>query len=395
MLVNLLFYNALPMNTVLCSQLMDGFIPLPVDVKNWHTFGDVLGWTLVAFALDKLLYRHTAGRIGVRYFFTSLLVLCFWQSGCAQLETIGRVQDTKQPVKSACEPNCLSIAIQRLQPPKLPPQGLPKPSFEPQGGKIAYGTSVRLSASSMPIGAVLEYSYDNGKTWTEGNQMAAITKTPVLARTRINDLVSQMTQATFSPYFQRMFVVGNSIMNHAPAPNLGWFNFNGMAASARDKDFVHLLDKQLTTIFPQATFRLQSGGGFERNFVSYNLDEFNAPLQEFKPDLIVVRIGENVNEGDVSGTNFEQAFERLLNRLVQFSGPAKVVCTTSVWNRPRTNQSIRNVVARKGYALAEVSVIEGKGQYFAAQYADPGVAAHPNDAGMQVIADLIWEQIQK
>jgi lysophospholipase L1-like esterase len=73
--------------------------------------------------------------------------------------------------------------------------------------------------------------------------------------------------------------------------------------------------------------------------------------------------------------------------------PLQIVCTTSVWNRPRTDAVLRRVAAEKRIPLVDLSSLVGQNQYFAAQYENPGVAAHPNDAGMQRIADLLWEKI--
>ncbi|GAB2570921.1 SGNH/GDSL hydrolase family protein [Spirosoma areae] len=193
-----------------------------------------------------------------------------------------------------------------------------------------------------------------------------------------------------------MLVIGNSIMSHGPAPDLGWFNFNGMAASAPEKDFVHLLTSRLQLLHPPTTVKLQSGGGFERDFgkPNYSLDEFNQVLQEFKPDLILIRIGENVEDGDVQGRQFEMQFRQLLERLANAGQRVKIVSTTSVWERPKTDAVIRKVINERGYSLVDLSCLVGQGPYFASQYANPGVAAHPNDAGMQKIADLIWDKIQ-
>ncbi len=43
----------------------------------------------------------------------------------------------------------------------------------------------------------------------------------------------------------RVLFVGNSITLHGPRPQIGWTNNWGMAASARDKDYVHLLQKRI------------------------------------------------------------------------------------------------------------------------------------------------------
>ena len=39
----------------------------------------------------------------------------------------------------------------------------------------------------------------------------------------------------------RVLVYGNSIALHGPKPDIGWTNDWGMAASAREKDFAHLV----------------------------------------------------------------------------------------------------------------------------------------------------------
>ncbi|GAB3987739.1 SGNH/GDSL hydrolase family protein [Spirosoma daeguense] len=250
----------------------------------------------------------------------------------------------------------------------------------------------------MPAGAVLEVSKDNGQSWQTSNPTTIINPTNLLARTRLNQQVSATASGNFTPYFQRMLVIGNSIMSHGPAPQLGWFNTNGMAASAPEKDFVHLLHAYLTTRNSAATFQLQSGGDFERYFgnQNYSIDQFNQPVQDYKPDLIIVRIGENVDDGEVNGSrNFEANFKQLLERLASLnsSQPLKIVVTTSVWDRPNADAVIRRVTNEKGYPLVDLRSMVGQSQYFASEYADPNVAAHPNDAGMKRIADLIIEKL--
>ncbi|GAB3751261.1 SGNH/GDSL hydrolase family protein [Spirosoma pomorum] len=218
----------------------------------------------------------------------------------------------------------------------------------------------------------------------------------MLARLRVGNRPSRSRAVTFNLYYKRMLVIGNSIMSHLPDPSIGWLNSNGMAASAPDKDFVHLLNARLTALYPQVSFRLQSGGNFEREFgkSTYSLDEFNEPLQQFKPDLIILRIGENIDESAVISRNYETQLSQLLDRLATYGQPVKIVATTSVWSRPLSDSIIRRTVAGKGHTLVDLSCLVGQGQYFASQYANPGVAAHPNDAGMQRIADFIWEKIQ-
>ncbi len=272
------------------------------------------------------------------------------------------------------------------------------PAFSPNGGNFYFSTIVKLAADSLPAGATYEYSIDNGTNWQTGQQFTLTTGARVLTRFRVGDKVSGSRAATFLLFYKRLLVIGNSIMFHAPAPSLGWANSNGMAASAPEKDFVHLLTARLQTINPATTMQLQVGAGIELNFglPTYLMEEFDEPMQTFKPDLIVIRIGENVSDGEVQTRKFESQFRQFIDRLIRLSSgqPVKIVTTTSVWEKPQTDAVIRKVIAEKGLTLVDLSCMIGQSQYFAGQYANKGVAAHPNDAGMQRISDMIWDKIQ-
>lgn len=367
----------------------------------WLSFGSVALPVMLPVLINQALHCCGISQIRTRHLITGLVWLSLVQVSCVQPETVDQVAATRQGTDPGCDkPGCApstTVRAPKGTPPPTP-QGLPVPAFSPQTGTVAFGTKVQLSVANLPAGAVVEYSYDTGKTWIPGDQPAVLGTDPILARTRINDLTSNPEQASFTPYYQRMMVVGNSIMNHGPSPAQGWFNNNGMAASAPDKDFVHLLTDHLAKQYPKVAFRLVSGSEFERHFSQpeYSLDEFNEPLQQFKPDLIIVRLGENVDEGNVlSPISFEAQYRRLLERLATYGGqPVRIVCTTSVWKRPQADAAIRRVVAGKGFPLVDLSSMVGQDQYFAfGQYTDPAVGAHPNDAGMKRIADLIWEKL--
>jgi hypothetical protein len=303
-------------------------------------------------------------------------------------------------------PSCVQLSIRRLtaaelNPPSPPPPSttLQTPSFESSARIVPFGETVKVIAPNLPAGAVLEYSMDNGNNWITGSQIPVSNKVDISARVRLNQDFSPVIKSSFTPYFRRLLVIGNSIMFHGPASELGWTNSNGMAASAPDKDFVHMLMARLQTLNPATTLRLQAGTGLELNFgkPTYVMDEFDEPMQTVKPDLIVIRIGENVSDGEVVSRNLEGQFRQFIDRIIQLSNgqPVRIVTTTSVWNQPQTDAVIRRVIAEKGMTLVDLSSMVGQGQYFASQYANAGVAAHPNDAGMQRIIDLIWEKVNQ
>ncbi|MFZ4647896.1 MAG: GDSL-type esterase/lipase family protein, partial [Gemmataceae bacterium] len=304
-----------------------------------------------------------------------------------------------------CRPTqCISVSVKHLIPnPALSEiAALPTPEFLVNNGSVAYGTEVGLIINKTAVGYSIEHSTDNGQTWITGSSVVVLKQGSVLARTRDSNRTSAVISKTFDVYFNRLFVLGNSIMLNSPVPALGWYNTNGMAASSLQNDFVHILERNLMTLNPNVQMKLIAGGGFERNFWAF---DYNTSLDEhlngYAPDLIIVRIGENIHDTEAANPSrdFKARYRQLLDKLTQFSGRAKVVCTTSFWNHPQASAMIREVAAERGYPVADLYTVlynrPDRDQFRAVnEYTDPGVGAHPNDRGMAEIARLIWEKIQ-
>lgn len=268
------------------------------------------------------------------------------------------------------------------------------PRFVPNGGTFKVGTSVQLVADAVPDGGIAEYSIDEGKNWLRASPFALMDGGKFLSRIRVGTRTTRVRETAFNVSYERVLIIGNSIMSHAPAPSKGWLNFNGMAASAPEKDFVHVLTRQLQALNPGVVITLQSGGTFERQFWQYDLSEFDDALRN-KPDLIIVRIAENVDQDLGVVHNFEKHYRTMLDYLAARAAPTrKIVCSTSFWNQPRTDAVIQKVGAEKGYPVACLCGLVGWSQYMATEYKDPDVAMHPNDRGMAEIARLLWEKIQ-
>ena len=94
----------------------------------------------------------------------------------------------------------------------------------------------------------------------------------------------------------KVIIYGNSIALHGPKADIGWTNNWGMAASAPEKDFAHLVVAGLEERRgSRADFRIRNLAGLERN---YTADLTAVPeLAEdvaWGPDYVVIAIGENV-----------------------------------------------------------------------------------------------------
>ena len=68
---------------------------------------------------------------------------------------------------------------------------------------------------------------------------------------------------------KRIMFVGNSITRHGIKPEIGWHGDWGMAASRKEKDYVHLLVDKINKIEPDASFCICQVANWEREYKKY------------------------------------------------------------------------------------------------------------------------------
>ena len=92
----------------------------------------------------------------------------------------------------------------------------------------------------------------------------------------------------------KVLFIGNSITLHGPNAAIGWTNNWGMAASAADKDFVHLVTREVERrLGRRADLVVRNYANFERDFRSWDWSKTEELAKE-DPDVLVVALGENV-----------------------------------------------------------------------------------------------------
>ena len=194
---------------------------------------------------------------------------------------------------------------------------------------------------------------------------------------------------------RRVLFLGNSINGTGPAGR--WDGCWGMCASWPQKDYLHLVVRGLEKRDGRRpSWRRCNLAQWERNLATYDIRSKLASQIAFKPDLVIIALGENV-------ANFRTAADRELFRaklteLAQLftSAGAKVVIRSPFWYK-EGQEAIQRAVA-EGVGATYVS-LNGFGQdaKWQAQGSttDDGVAWHPGDAGMRKIADRILDSLWK
>ena len=186
----------------------------------------------------------------------------------------------------------------------------------------------------------------------------------------------------------RVLILGNSITVTQPAPEIGWYGHWGMAASAERKDYVHLLIEKFKQYNDTIQVEYLSISSFERDFSNYDVKQLSA-YRDFAPDLIIVRIGENVDENLAKSKGFANYLSKLLIYLK--NGRTVAVCSTSTfWSMPKINEEIKKLAdAERHIYVPIIDLSKDKKNSAHDQFENGGVGAHPSDRGMQNIADRI------
>lgn len=196
----------------------------------------------------------------------------------------------------------------------------------------------------------------------------------------------------------RVLFLGNSITLHGPAPKIGWEGNWGMAASAQDKDFAHLLLKQIAKVaggMPQV--KIKNIAELERQLDAYKIREGLKDEFEFQADLVIVAIGENVSalKDDELKAKFKTTLTNLL-REVNKQGQPTVFVRSTFWADPIKDQIMKSVSAELGAVYVDnskLSSVEANYARSERKFEHAGVAGHPGDQGMRAIADLLWAAI--
>lgn len=194
--------------------------------------------------------------------------------------------------------------------------------------------------------------------------------------------------------FQKVLFLGNSITLHGPSQKVDWSGNWGMAASAAEKDYVHLVTQSLAKKDGSAPETLVKNiAAFERQYATYDVAEQLKDAVAFQADLIVLCIGENVpTPGSPEAlSQFKDAVVKMLNSVKAGRSPTLVV-RSSFWASAAKDEALKQACAEVGGRFADIRALGKDEKNFARSerpYKHAGVANHPGDRGMQAIADAI------
>ncbi|HEY8966603.1 MAG TPA: SGNH/GDSL hydrolase family protein, partial [Candidatus Methylacidiphilales bacterium] len=193
--------------------------------------------------------------------------------------------------------------------------------------------------------------------------------------------------------YKRILFIGDSITQHTAKPELGWSGTWGMAASAEEKDYVHLLLARIAQsqgAEPTDVLVAAEGGGKIPDKLP-----FLARYAGWRADLAIVQLGENDNK-DVTEEGFEKPYGQILEALRNGNPSGTIVCV-GVWSPPNGNAMkdamIKAECRKYGALFADLKAANADPANRAAAeklFTHPGVLWHPGDKGMEAYAEAIF-----
>jgi len=198
----------------------------------------------------------------------------------------------------------------------------------------------------------------------------------------------------------RILFLGNSITLHGPSAAVGWSGNWGMAASAREKDYVHVLVRAIAEITGRRPeVMIDNIADFERHYEMFDARARLAKHLAFKPELVIVAIGENVPAlaSDESRSAFRNSLVNLLKTL-KANGDPKIVVRSCFWPDKTKDDILIQACTEVGGIFVDIGGLSKDESHYARSersYAHAGVAAHPGDKGMKAIAEAILDGLRR
>jgi len=180
-----------------------------------------------------------------------------------------------------------------------------------------------------------------------------------------------------------------------------------MAASTPGKDWVHLLDGMLAEQYKTKThYEILQVAAWEKSYASFDKSSFDEQFPREKIDIVVIRLGENVNDLD----DYENAFREFVQYIKKRVPNATGYITGNFFPNAEKDIIHESIAKESGYkwiSLDGLCTPENRATLDTRVFGDDkqwhlisdggdvawDVARHPGDKGMNAIAERIFKTI--
>lgn len=186
--------------------------------------------------------------------------------------------------------------------------------------------------------------------------------------------------------YMKILYLGNSITLHGVNREIGWDGEWGMAASAPENDYVHVLNRMLHEhTGEKVEYTVRNIADFERSPDTFDLSVLS-DARDFNPDILVLRICENTPDEKIDA--FGEAYLRLIRYFMR--DDLRVFAVGAFWRHDRKEACIRMADTIPNVRYVPLYHLQSEKYRAIGMFEHGGVAAHPSNLGMEGIARAIF-----
>ena len=201
--------------------------------------------------------------------------------------------------------------------------------------------------------------------------------------------------------------VGNSLLHHTPCQDVFWEGDWGMAASCKENDYYHTLQRMLRGKYPKIEFDFRENGSYlierairknENEDYTEVLDNlFGESLKVMTPDIVTLQFGDNCPHHETSDTAYANGLIQTVKYFQKHNPDVVVVLCLTWYGEMIDSKHIGTLIASRETEMPFVNLT----QFFCVEnqakglFKHEGVQNHPGDRGMWLIADEYTKAISK
>lgn len=201
--------------------------------------------------------------------------------------------------------------------------------------------------------------------------------------------------------------VGNSILHHPPCDDVFWEYDWGMAASCRENDYYHTLQRRLRGKYPDIEFDFHENGSYliENSIMNdENADYtdvlnqlFGKTLSETTPDIVTLQFGDNCPHERTTDYAYANAVIQTVNYFKKHNPNVTCILCRPWYGELIDRKHVGTIIAARETEMLLANI----NQYFCEEnqaiglFKHKGVQNHPGDRGMWLIADEFAKAISK
>lgn len=202
--------------------------------------------------------------------------------------------------------------------------------------------------------------------------------------------------------------VGNSLLHHTPCADIFWEGNWGMAASCKENDYFHTLQRRLRGKYPEIEFNFRENGSYlleqalrtdddKKDYTDVCEELFGESLKVMIPDIVTLQLGDNCPHEQTTDYAFANGIIKTVDFFKKYNPNVIVILCRPWYGELIDRRHVGVIIAARETEMPLVNL----NQYYCEEnqakglFKHNGVQNHPGDRGMWFISEEYTTAISK